>query len=796
MNDDQPTLPGNKVRPIPVTISYGIIKLLSDDLYRSPHKAIEELVCNSYDADAREVRVILPDSDQTADSERDLDPLWVIDNGRGMDAEGFEQLWKVAESQKEDETENGRLPIGQFGIGKLAAYVLAWNLVHVSYVSGRFLLTVMDFNVFDKNVGASTVHLPLQELTEEEAKGFLADVERRDPKSWSIMFGGQNRSPSWTATGLSNFKDKYKQVKPGTLRWVLSTTLPLHSKFKIFLEGDLVTSHKENIKEIDSIQIEKSLSGIGTVIGEAKIYEQELTKGKSAKRGRSHGFFIRVRKRVINLADELFGVRQLNHAAWSRFALEVEADGLREHLLSAREGVKDNDDVKEFREYLLSIFNKCRKAYENWEKKEREKIDIANLLSDEPSVFITDPLSRSVRATVEAGSESFYIQMPRNVDKEDAEEWLGKYTREVEKQPFVGTEFKKEGPNAPIIHYDPSTRKIFVNSEHPFVIKLTAEGRHRNSARIFAGSEILLEGQLQEQGVSGPMIANFLRERDKILRVISRETPPTATDVLRWLRSTSRDKKALEPAVGAAFRVLGFEYERRGGNRPGCDGVLFARLGRHGETLADYKLVYDSKTTSRQSVRAQAIDVSNLERFRQEEKAQFGFFIASEYTGERDESSALNEKVRVSEMRRLTLLKIDHLRTLVELHYQYGVTLTEIRSLFETSRTVPNVDAWIDNYRSDLAKEGEVPLSKLLSDLEDEKRDLMANPNIIAVRAKSPELRQFEPERLIARLEAVERIVGKRWIEYKGSGNVVMRQTAGEIMAEFDRNIGDLEIFV
>ena len=796
MNDAPRALPGNEVRPIAVTISYDIIRLFSDGLYRSPHKAIEELVSNSYDAGAEDVRVILPESDRSADSERGLDPLWVIDNGCGMDAEGFKQLWVVAQSKKGDEKEYGRLPIGQFGIGKLAAYVLAWNLVHVSYASGRFLLTSMDFNVIEKNVGTAPVHVSLRELMEEEAKGFLADVERRDPEAWSIMFGEQNRSPSWTATGLSNFKDKYKQVKPGMLRRVLSTALPLVSDFKIFLDGDLMIPRKESIKEIDSIQIDESLPGIGPILGEAKIYERELTKGKSTTRGRSHGFFIRVRKRVINVDDELFGVPQLNHAAWSRFALEVEADGLREHLLSSREGVKDNDDVREFREYLLSVFNKCRKAYENWEKKEREKIDMSNLLSDEPSVFITDPLSRSVRATVEAGSESFYIQMPRNVSEEDAEEWLDKYARDAEKQPFVGTEFKKEGPNAPIIHYDPSTRKIVVNLDHPFVIKLTAEGKHRNSARIFAGSEILLEGQLQEQGVSGSMIANFLRERDKILRVISRETPPTATDVLRWLRSASRDEKALEPAVGAAFHVLGFEYDRRGGNRPGCDGVLFARLGRHGETLADYKVVYDSKTTSHKSVRAQEIDISNLERFRQEEKAEFGFFIALGYAGEHKQSSALNKKIRANRMKHLTLLKIDHLRTLVELHYQYGVTLTEIRSLFETSRTVPNVDAWIDNYRSDLMKEGEVPLSDLLFGLEGEKRDLKANPNIIAVRAKNPELHQFEPERLVARLEAVERIVGKKWIEYKGSGNVVMHQTAKEIVAEFDRNIGDLEILV
>ena len=48
--------------PIPVPISYEIIRLFSESLYQSPHKAIEELVSNGFDAGARSIFVITPRS--------------------------------------------------------------------------------------------------------------------------------------------------------------------------------------------------------------------------------------------------------------------------------------------------------------------------------------------------------------------------------------------------------------------------------------------------------------------------------------------------------------------------------------------------------------------------------------------------------------------------------------------------------------------------------------------------------------------------------------------------------------
>ncbi len=789
---------GDEVAEIPVSISYDIIRLFSEGLYKSPHKAIEELVSNSYDAGAGHVHVLLPDVQNGATA---LSPLWVIDDGHGMNTAGFHQLWRVADSPKTDAPpRNGRLPIGQFGIGKLAAYVLAWHLIHLSRVHGRFLLTVMDFRTVTgrqaENPGPETVSL--REVDEQTAKAALADVKRRDLAAWNLLFADDREELSWTVAGLSDFRDLYSQLSTGTLRWVLSTGLPLHSDFKVYLDGERGASSKERLKLIKAITIDEELPGIGAIKGDARIYEKPLTGGKSADVARSHGFFVRVRKRVINLEDELFGITQPNHAAWARFALEVSAEGLRDHLLSSREGVRDSQPVREFREYLLTVFNQCRSAYGEWLRSQLEDLDIRLLLSEEPSSHVLEPLFRGVRTTVESGEDLFYIAAPKDVVEESADAWLDGFRDEFGSRPFEDSVFGRYGPHAAAVRYEPDTRNLAVNLEHPFVDKLTSDGKNRNPGKLFGSAEVLLEGVLQDQGVGAAVIAEVLRDRDRILRLMAGEAPPTATEAIRLLQVANQNATALERGTGAAFRVLGFKYERRGGSKPGTDGVLFARLGRHREAAHGqkvYKLVYDAKHTAKPSVPADKIDPSSLEEFRSQESAAYGFFVAVKYAAEEDPSGKVNRKmfpeVPDRPYQQLTLLKIVHLDQLIRLHFRHGLTLTDIGHMFEKCRTVTDVDQWIAEKKSSLS-EHEIPLAGLIEALERLKTDTKAVPNVKVARATTPGLQEFSPSRLTARLKAVETIVGERWLRVDESDDVVMHHTAAQILGELDRQIGKL----
>ena len=131
---------GNETEKIDVRLSYRIVSLFSEGLYASPNKAIEELVANSFDAGARRVAVFLP-----ADFHEQGATIAVLDDGEGMDAGGLKQHWLIGKSLKRDlltKLPLGRQQIGKFGIGKLATYVLANRLTHISKVGGEVLLNV------------------------------------------------------------------------------------------------------------------------------------------------------------------------------------------------------------------------------------------------------------------------------------------------------------------------------------------------------------------------------------------------------------------------------------------------------------------------------------------------------------------------------------------------------------------------------------------------------------------------------------------------------------------------------
>ena len=204
----------------------------------------------------------------------------------------------------------------------------------------------------------------------------------------------------------------------------------------------------------------------------------------------------------------------------------MHADGLRDHLLSSREGVRDSDTVRSLRDYLRGLFNRCRSAYEAWDRKENEELDVATLLEEPPSAYVTLPLIQSVRRTVETGLESFYIDPPIGNSNEDRVDWLATHEHEFATKPFDETLIENHGPHGPALRYHPNTRTIVVNAQHPFVDKLTAGGKHSSPAKLFASSEVLIEGQLQDQGIDLSVINSFMRDRDRVLRIMAGDAHP------------------------------------------------------------------------------------------------------------------------------------------------------------------------------------------------------------------------------------------------------------------------------
>src|SRR5258708_11583041 len=125
---------GEQTDSIDVRLSYRIIELFSEGLYESSNKAIEELVANSFDAGAQRVNVLLSSNLHDQDA-----TIVAIDDGEGMDHEGLKEHWLIGVSNKRRLTNlpRGRQQIGKFGIGKLATYVLAERLTHITKSGGE-----------------------------------------------------------------------------------------------------------------------------------------------------------------------------------------------------------------------------------------------------------------------------------------------------------------------------------------------------------------------------------------------------------------------------------------------------------------------------------------------------------------------------------------------------------------------------------------------------------------------------------------------------------------------------------
>ena len=140
-----PSLGKDTGNPITVRISNEILTLLSSQLYQSPLKAIEELVVNSYDADAKECKLFVPEPSDN------LQAIVVYDDGIGMNADGLADLWLVGRSSKREpdyQHRMGRKQIGKFGIGKLATYAISNNVTYISRSNDDILAVSADFEQF------------------------------------------------------------------------------------------------------------------------------------------------------------------------------------------------------------------------------------------------------------------------------------------------------------------------------------------------------------------------------------------------------------------------------------------------------------------------------------------------------------------------------------------------------------------------------------------------------------------------------------------------------------------------
>ena len=101
--------------PKHISVDKRIVQILSGSTYENYPKAVRELITNSYDADATEVRITFDELKQT---------ITVSDDGTGMSENDLDLYFRIAgrHREKTPQTKSGRDIVGQFGVGFLAIF--------------------------------------------------------------------------------------------------------------------------------------------------------------------------------------------------------------------------------------------------------------------------------------------------------------------------------------------------------------------------------------------------------------------------------------------------------------------------------------------------------------------------------------------------------------------------------------------------------------------------------------------------------------------------------------------------
>ena len=595
-----------------VRISNQLINLLSEQMYSSPIKAIEELVVNAYDADANVCRIGFIDQEVPEDSS-----IVIFDDGSGMDYAGLERLWFVGESPKtsdEKTPKHHRRVIGKFGIGKLATCAIANKITYLtSHENGLFHVSC-DFREFESSTsgGASKgVSLEVKQVSNIDELRLNDELDRVcDALSMSTDELSSDKYKSWTICVLESLKKKSENLKRKRLMWVIKTAMPLKMGFKVFVDGEQVERTKEDFQPIvefravdiaderlDALNENLPLEHIWKVsedrfvsdlypngiTGEILLTERSLVVGKSVDIGRSHGFFVFVRERLVNQEDELFGLHALSHATFNYFRADVYADDLHSDITAPREGIEHGNRRKVISDLLLALFNEARQRqrsyHENLDaeekrKKEHERNFVSRRLVDQP-IANTLAISAPQKAGTEADEGWFFL---RDIDPSARSQVLEHlYTREKRNYKFT---YSQLGKTERMVKLDTERETFMLNEDHELVLAHSDDPRARNLLEDLVTSEVMLEVYLREAGISPFVIGEVLERRDLLLRSFAQAGIYSLESLAQALLDAQDDQYDLEIAVVAATRALGFNAKHiSGAGQP--DGL--ARFNNYGD---------------------------------------------------------------------------------------------------------------------------------------------------------------------------------------------------------------------
>ena len=751
---------GQEVKRFPIEIGPRFLELFSENLYTSPNKTFEELVANSWDADATAVYISIPD-----DLKSDSASIWVLDNGTSMDVTGLETLWTITSDHKRKVQNSQRPQIGKFGIGKLATYILASEITFICKApDGKIRTVPVNYRDIEELRGVwrpDEVPLTVREISEDELEKILSTVQDSDTIldliSRGVPFKESGHSvaefhhpepapitPSgtWTLVLLTSLRETGRSVQRGRIRRMLRSALPLTSDISVILNDEVLEPTKveitpyttwvlgENLpideigledddpsSEDESVEVKNfedpdypyiTIKGIeGKISGQITLYKSRITGGKSEDRGASNGFFVNILGRIINLEQADFGLENLSHGPWAQFRATIRADGLDRNLGVERDGLTDSRQTRIFKRFLMATFNRARTALKEATMAEWPRA--GDILNGSWKSIPMKPLAEIVaeRLTTNKG-------LPSSIDRgdvEDVSEFRELWNQAVEENPGNLISSVREGTFAeqlPLSRYELQSREVLVNQNHPYVVERSGTIEERQLIQEFVLADFLTELYLIAHDVDSVALDDGRAFRDEFLRLLAQLNRRTGGQIAQMLLESTDNEKALEEIVGDALDFMGFNVTPIGGNgQP--EGVAQAPLSPNADPAkGPFTFTYDAKSTSKANGRVSNKEVGpgRLARHRRDHEADYALVVAPGF-----ESGVLQDECRES---KVTPMRAGDLAKLLMLSARAGtLEFVKFRRLFDFYDP-DQVHEWVKEFICDIESKPRIPLSDLL----------------------------------------------------------------------------------
>lgn len=721
---------------ITVDISYDIIRHVSAQLYTNPRKAIEELVCNAYDAGATDCYIKLPTDATNA--------LLVLDNGKSMSLAGLRDLWKVADSPKKPNAsgrrvDNNRLQIGKFGVGKLAAYALGRRLTHVATVGQVTRLVSVGQGEIKSRRGGGAPKFKVYRTSQTKAQTLLAPLFHDLPRPWEQGWD------SWTLAVVEDIDQENfeRALKIGILKRMITTALPLSHDFRAYIEGEKVPMREiapgdiqvevtvtdeafrkkleldlqqfwkqqwelekpENVpKKLYSVSVGHTpapqnvteqvpaiiVPELGAVSGNALIAKQTLTTEKLGERGYvNHGFAVYAYGKLVNPEDELFGVSARSHAYWRRFLARVEIPGLDDVLLVQRNAVSENSvKAQVAREVMRVLFEFTRSLAEKQEDEDDFKPQPFGSKMQRSAPF----LAPAAIGGLSGG------KLPEGGISD------------------VDIDYVALTEDGPASRYDSEEHDIQINEDHPIIDALNDLGAQRQKqwrrvmGEVIAGGT-LAQGLLTAKGVDEDLISDAEELMDAALRSAASYIQDPVEEHIQEIQNASHvGGNRFENAVVNAFKSLRLVAQHLGGpDKP--DGIVEVPV----TGKKNLRISIEAKGTRGVITHAE-LSQATVDRHRQEQGCTTAVAIAREFQtqgiGQRD-SGLLKETAG-----KLPLLTVSAIAKMLRLHRTRPFTYDKVATILTAPCRPDEMEALIERTWRELPDLG---LMKIILEVAHEK---------------------------------------------------------------------------